>query len=199
MNEFDAWLVDLDGTLYRPLLVKAAMALELGLGGWPVMGVLRQFRKEHEHLRTLPPPGGDPFRAQVLRTAEATGVPEEQVEIIVREWMVERPGKYLRLYARGALVREIRDFRQQGGRTAIVSDYPARPKLAAMGLADLFDAVVASGEAGGPPRLKPHPAGYLLAADRLGVSPARCLVIGDRPDADGEAATEAGMAFRRVG
>jgi HAD superfamily hydrolase (TIGR01549 family) len=62
----------------------------------------------------------------------------------------------------------------------------------------LFDVVIASGEPSGPPRLKPAPDGYLLAAERLGVVPAGCLVIGDRDDTDGEAARRAGMAFRRV-
>jgi HAD superfamily hydrolase (TIGR01549 family) len=46
--------------------------------------------------------------------------------------------------------------------------------------------------------LKPWPDGYLLAAERLGVAAAECLVIGDREDADGLAASRAGMAFRRV-
>jgi beta-phosphoglucomutase-like phosphatase (HAD superfamily) len=56
--------------------------------------------------------------------------------------------------------------------------------------------VVASGEPGGPLRLKPHPNGMLQAAEALAVAPVRCLVIGDRDDADGLAARSAGMAFR---
>ena len=56
-----------------------------------------------------------------------------------------------------------------------------------------------SGEAEGPGRLKPWPDGYLLAAERLGIHPGECLVVGDRADADGEAARRGGMAFRRVG
>jgi mannitol-1-/sugar-/sorbitol-6-phosphatase len=39
---------------------------------------------------------------------------------------------------------------------------------------------------------KPHPEGYLMAAERLGVAPARCLVIEDSP-AGLEAAQRAGM------
>jgi HAD superfamily hydrolase (TIGR01509 family) len=112
--------------------------------------------------------------------------------------MHERPGKYLRQFQRTALIAEIREFRAQGGKTALVSDYPASLKLEALGAADLFDAVVASGEVGGPSKLKPDPEGYLLAASRLGVSPARCLVIGDREDADGAAAVAAHMEFRLV-
>ncbi len=95
--------------------------------------------------------------------------------------------------------RGIRDFRGRGGRTALVSDYPARDKLRAIGSLELFEVVVASGEPGGPLRLKPDPSGMLRAAEALGVAPAECLVIGDREDADGAAARAAGMTFRRVG
>ena len=82
--------------------------------------------------------------------------------------------------------------------TPVVSDYPARKKLSALGVTDLFDAIVASGEPGGPVALKPDPRGYLLAAEQVGIPAAECLVIGDRDDADGEAARRAGMQFRRV-
>lgn len=112
--------------------------------------------------------------------------------------MLERPAKWLWLFRRSALLEELASFRRGGGRLVLVSDYPARAKLAALGCGELFDAVVASGEAGGPRWLKPHPDGYLMAAERLGVSPARCLVLGDRVDADGEAARRAGMTFRHV-
>ena len=63
---------------------------------------------------------------------------------------------------------------------------------------DLFDVVVANGEEGGAPRLKPWPDGYQSAAERLGIAPERCLVVGDRQDADGAAAELAGMEFRLV-
>jgi HAD superfamily hydrolase (TIGR01549 family) len=112
--------------------------------------------------------------------------------------MIERPGRWLAAFRRRALLAEIEAFRSAGGRTALVSDYPARRKLEALGASALFDAVVASGEPGGPRRLKPHPDGYLRAAELLEVEPVSCLVIGDRDDADGEAARAAGMAFRRI-
>jgi HAD superfamily hydrolase (TIGR01549 family) len=112
--------------------------------------------------------------------------------------MERRPGKWLRLFSRRRLLAEIAAFRAAGGKTALVSDYPATAKLAGLGVTGLFDVVVASGEEGGPEALKPDPAGYLLAAQRLEIAPGRCLVIGDREDADGEAARRAAMAFRLV-
>lgn len=198
-REHDAWLVDLDGTLYTALWVKLAMAAELGLGGWGAVPTLRRFRKEHEAIRHLLAEGADsPYRQQIARTAEALGVEPAHVERLVTEWMLERPCKWVRRFRRDGLLDEIRAFRAAGGRTALVSDYPARAKLDALGCADLFEVVVASGEPGGPRKLKPDPDGYLEAAKRLGVAPERCLVLGDRPDADGAAASAAKMAFRRV-
>jgi HAD superfamily hydrolase (TIGR01549 family) len=200
MLEHDAWLVDLDGTLYAARPVKLAMAAEVLVGGWCVLRTLRQFRSEHEHLRaTQSEETESPYRLQLERTAQALSLEATQVEAQVREWMLERPGKWLRRFRRAELLAELRAFRQSGGRVALVSDYPARRKLEALDCTDLFDAIVANGEAGGPRWLKPHPDGLLRAAERLGASPDRCLVLGDRLDADGEAARRAGMAFRHVG
>ena len=144
MRSHQAWLVDLDGTLYHP------------------------------------------------------GPLKEAVERIVREWMQERPGKWIYRFRRTGLLRQIAAYRAAGGKTAVVSDYPARRKLEALKLSELFDVVVACGEDHGPPALKPDPTGYLQAAELLGVRPEHCLVIGDRADADGKAARAAGMTFLRV-
>jgi len=112
--------------------------------------------------------------------------------------MFVRPGKWITRFARSSLLTEVRDFKAQGGRTALVSDYPAERKLDALGCRELFDVIVANGEKNGPCRLKPDPEGYLLAARLLDVAPAACLVIGDRDDADGAAARAAGMSFRLI-
>jgi HAD superfamily hydrolase (TIGR01549 family) len=193
-----AWLVDLDGTLYHAAPVKLAMALELALFGAATAPALRRFRAEHERLRAQAEALGDPFAAQLAATASALGLEPAALRGRVEEWMIRRPGKWLRAARRRGLLAELAGFRARGGRTALVSDYPARAKLAALRAAPLFDAVVAAGEPGGPARLKPAPDGLLAAATLLGVDPADCLVIGDRDDADGEAARRAGMAFQRV-
>ena len=196
-----AWLVDLDGTLYRPAPVKLLMALEVLAVGRSALPVIRAFREQHERLRESPVLSTDasPYRVQLEWTAEALARPVDELAPLLRHWMQERPGRWIRQFRRRALLEEIAGFRRSGGSTALVSDYPASIKLSALGCGALFDAVVANGEAGGPSRLKPDPAGYLAAAERLGVAPADCLVVGDREDADGEAARRAGMAFRRIG
>jgi len=196
---FRAWLIDLDGTLYAPLPVKLAMAFELGVRAPHRIRLLREFRREHEQLRhELAVSVESPFALQLERAAKRLGVSAHELAPIVTEWMFERPRKWIRAFARAGLLREIRAFRTRGGRTALVSDYPARVKLEALGASELFDAVIANGESGGPRRLKPHPDGFLRAAECLEVPAADCLVIGDRDDADGAAARAAGMSFRRI-
>jgi len=139
-----------------------AMAIELSLFGWSAFGTLRQFRHDHEALREQQaagqaPTDGSPFANQLARTARKLDVPVEQVERVVQDWMFARPGKWLARFARTSLLTEVRNFKAQGGRTALVSDYPAERKLDALGCRDLFDVIVANGEKNGPLRLKPDP------------------------------------------
>jgi len=203
--QYEAWLVDLDGTLYTQRWVRLAMAAELLLLGWGALPILRRFRHEQEAQRAEVVAGQalaltheSPFHAQLARTAQALGVPVSKVESVVRDWMFVRPRKWIRRCLNTSLLAELRSFKAQGGRTALVSDYPASSKLEALGAPGLFDVVVASGEANGPRRLKPDPEGYLRAAELLSVAPERCLVVGDRDDADGAAARAAKMGFRLV-
>jgi FMN phosphatase YigB (HAD superfamily) len=44
-------------------------------------------------------------------------------------------------------------------------------------------------------RFKPHPAGLILTAKKLGVPVTNCFFIGDRDDKDGECARRAGMPY----
>lgn len=175
------------------------MGIEL-LASPRAIAQLRTFRKQHEKLReqAFVSDSVSPFEEQVARTARQLSLPPDRVRATVLRFMVEKPGRWIRTFRRKGLLREIADYRANGGKTALVSDYPASQKLRALGADLLFDVVVANGEDGGPHALKPSPVGYLSAARRLGVVPERCLVIGDRQDADGEAARRAGMEFRLV-
>ena len=203
-HHYKAWLCDLDGTLYKPHGLKLLMGLELLLFGLPELKTIRAFREEHEKLRQRPRDTRDarhatPFDEQIARTAALLTLEEARVRQSVERWMVQRPARWLPRFRRTSLHLEIVAFREQGGKTAVVSDYPATHKLQSLGWRHHFDIVVANGEPDGPDALKPEPAGYLRAAERLGVHPKDCLVIGDRDDADGEAARAAGMAFRKIG
>jgi beta-phosphoglucomutase len=86
----------------------------------------------------------------------------------------------------------VHELARVGVRQAIVSSTPQQNVAIALessGLSGRFQAIV-SGE--DVERGKPDPQGYLLGAQRLGVSPARCVVIEDAPPGI-EAAKAAGM------
>ena len=72
-----------------------------------------------------------------------------------------------------------------------------RRKIAALRLERLFDAIVYTWESGSELE-KPHPFGFGLILDVLGVPPSRSVFIGDNPYKDGRGAHNAGMRFIRV-
>lgn len=65
-----------------------------------------------------------------------------------------------------------------------------RAKLAAIGLGERFETVVASGEEG---VAKPEAGIFVLACERLGVEPGQAAFVGDRLDFDAEGAAAAGL------
>ena len=65
-----------------------------------------------------------------------------------------------------------------------------RAKLRALGLADLVDVILVSGEEG---VAKPDAEIFHRAADRLRVRPEQCVFVGDNPHADVDGARRAGM------
>ncbi|MFN3722011.1 MAG: HAD family hydrolase [Paracoccaceae bacterium] len=71
---------------------------------------------------------------------------------------------------------------------------PAEVRLVQAGLRPAFRAVITRDDVTSP---KPHPEPYLLAASRLGVEPARCLVFEDS-EPGAEAAFSAGMTVVQV-
>ena len=71
---------------------------------------------------------------------------------------------------------------------------PAELRLIQAGLRPAFRAVITRDDVSAP---KPHPEPYLLAASRLGVDPARCLVFEDS-EPGAEAAFSAGMTVVQV-
>jgi putative hydrolase of the HAD superfamily len=76
---------------------------------------------------------------------------------------------------------------------AILSNGPTdgqRAKLAMTGLAKVFDHVFISEELG---LAKPDPQAFLAVAQRLGVAPAECLMVGDSLEVDVAGALAAGM------
>ena len=97
--------------------------------------------------------------------------------------------------ARG-LAMGLRALSEGGARLAVVSaSRNARLVLNLLGITDWFDAIIDGTEV---TRGKPDPQGFLLAAERLRVSPTHCIVIEDA-DAGLKAARNAGMKTVGIG
>ena len=82
--------------------------------------------------------------------------------------------------------------------SGVVSDYPAGPKLQALGVEDMFDVVVSAQDVD-VGEFKPSPRGLLVAINRLGVSAGEAVYVGDRIDVDAKAARQAGIASFTIG
>jgi putative hydrolase of the HAD superfamily len=91
----------------------------------------------------------------------------------------------------------LRGLRRRGLLTAVVSDcwYELPELLPALPVYPLLDAHVYSVRIG---HCKPHPAMFLAACDRLGVTPAECLYIGDGGSRELTGAREVGMGAIRL-
>ncbi|MEW6250055.1 MAG: beta-phosphoglucomutase [Planctomycetota bacterium] len=90
----------------------------------------------------------------------------------------------------------VRELRRRGIRTAVGSSSRNTGLiLERLGLRELFDVVVDGNDI---TRAKPEPEVFLLAAERLGLRPAECLVIEDAV-AGVESARRAGMAVFGIG
>src|SRR5262245_14500267 len=115
-----AILFDLDGTLYRQRLLRSLMAIELltmPLSGWSKAPrrwmALRTDRKAQEYLRSTDY-RGSATAAQLAAASRRTGLPVDEVEQLVNEWMGTRPLKYVRL-CRAKGLEALLQFLEQAG------------------------------------------------------------------------------------
>jgi len=183
---------DVDGTLYDQGVLRRAMAWELlafcarraTLGP---LRILRTYRNRREAMAEAETQGFDPLlMADVARQCACS---ESVVAETVAEWIGRRPLPRLSGCRYPGLIELFAALKRRGKIVGILSDYPARDKLAALGLgADIV--VSATDEAVGV--LKPHPRGLEALMRRAGVAPSQTLLIGDRRERDGEAARRAG-------
>lgn len=185
---------DVDGTLYDQRRMRLRMMRDMG---WHVLrtrsldvpAVIGRYRHLREELGDAEQ---DRFEDELIRrTGLATNRDPYQVRAIAEEWMDRRPLPYLAACRYDGVAQLFDGLRRHGKRIGVVSDYPARAKLAALGLE--ADVIVSATD----PRvgiLKPHPRGLLDLVARAGSEPSTTLLIGDRVERDGEAARRAGAA-----
>lgn len=195
-NDFDAVILDVDGTLFDHLAMRPSMAAALlrhlltHKRGWRDVFVIWAFRRVRTRLAIAE--AGEIGRREFEITSEATGVSIAEVEKIVARWLYQEPLSVMNRHVFPGVEAFLTMLKERGIRTGVFSDYPAEDKLRALGLS--VD-VVRDATAADIGRLKPNPAGFLKVAELLGISPSRCLIVGDRDDRDGAAAKRGGFVF----
>ena len=191
-----AFIFDLDGTLYSQTKLRLFMVLEMGkvllrspsrAADLKIVWNFRKIRGKNRELATW-----NLEEEQYNWGAKASDVSPHSVRQVVQEWMYDRPLPYLaRCRYRG--VKELFALlRDKGIGVGIFSDYPAHAKLEALGL---DSDVVVTATRKEVNRLKPHPKGLLLTAAELHTPIKACLFIGDQDGKDGECARRAGMPY----
>jgi FMN phosphatase YigB (HAD superfamily) len=183
---------DVDGTLYRQRPLRLRMARDLLLHtllkrDMNVVAVLAKYRRIRERLSDEQV--ADFERVLIAETAAVTANSPDAVRAIVSEWIKQKPLPYLAACIYPGLPELFAGLRRKGKSIGILSDYPAKAKLLALGLT--ADYVVFAGDEG-VGRLKPHPRGLESLIAAAGVKASATMLIGDRVDRDGLAARRAG-------
>lgn len=168
-GDFDAYIFDCDGTLIDSMpLHLTAWRAALAEHGFPP----EQFTDEmHYDFAGMP----GPAIVRVLNDRFQTNLPPASVEAAKLKWYLAHHDEIKAVPA----VVEI--ARNQWGKKpmAVASGSDAeivRQGLAAVGILDWFPVIITPADVA---HGKPAPDMFLLAAARLGVAPARCLVFED--------------------
>ena len=185
-------IMDLDGTLYS----KRGMAWRIAVGDWLEAPLLLKERRVRKAMRGQWFGDGDSFYKaffeNIIRHRLCT-------VSFVRWWyftcyMPLMVNVLLKYKPRPWVVPFVEACHRMGVRVVVLSDYDmVEEKLEALGLSgSMFDWVAAAPALGG---LKPAPQLMTVVAERMGVRPSQCLVLGDREDTDGALAHATGAQF----
>ena len=184
-RHYEAFLLDLYGTLVDIHTDENQPSLWQQVAGFAVSHGAAWEPKEL-HLAYL---------AAVAEAEEALRVRDRGIPQALGE--IDLGKVFARLYAQKgvtAAAKELLSALRQRGRVVLLSNAQSlftRPELSLLGLADCFDSIYLSSEAGFK---KPDPRFFRLALEREGLDPARCLMIGNDPICDGDGARRVGLA-----
>lgn len=186
-QDVDAVTFDMDGTLYSG----ARAVLRAIPRVWKHRRLLRRYYRIREEIRK-DGVTGDLRKLQADMTAARMGLDPFETRLLIDDLVY---GVWVDALERRDLIPGVAEFlsrlRAKGLKVGVVSDYPVEDKLMRLGL--FFQPWHALADCEEVGALKPAPAVFALAAQRLGALPARILHIGDREDCDVAGAHAAGM------
>lgn len=167
LSEYQAIIVDLDGTLYYQQPVRLAMLIEMLLHFWrfPEFLIVQKYRELYE---------------QGLSEQDRMCRLPNNAPRIIHEWMIERPLKYVQKHRDQQLIDLLQAAEKAGIIVIVYSDYPVLEKLVALDYNP--NKALSAIDTG---CLKPDISGLTSILESLGIIPQSCLVIGDRREKDG--------------
>jgi putative hydrolase of the HAD superfamily len=185
---------DFDGTFYPAWRLNLCLAPAVLAGRrWHFISVMGQARRRIRSLQARGEwqPLPDFYTAQARLMAEISGADADFLKGLMESFVYRgyaRCFRYIRPYR---TVRPVLDaLKERGCRLAVMSDFPAREKLRALGLDSYFECILRSEDTG---FLKPASAPFKALSDALGLPPAQILYAGDKQDYDVDGACKAGM------
>lgn len=193
-------VLDMDGTLYFQRKMQFLMCLEMlffafthPLEIWKLRAI-SVFRKVRECVGEVQEETADNSALNVHyeKTAQAMGKTGCEIQAVIEEWMFKRPLKYIDSCRDERLCERINNWKKQGIRVVVYSDYPAKDKCEALSLQP--DAVYSS-EDERISHMKPSAKALQVIAEDFGIGYDEMLIIGDRYSRDGKMAENAGADY----
>ncbi|MEM0965034.1 MAG: HAD family hydrolase [Verrucomicrobiota bacterium] len=191
-----AVVFDVDGTLYQQKGLRRVMLRKLLIGSLlssetrKDLLILKRFRKDRETLGQKVKSGF--AEAQYRVTGENLGLKPSRVKAAVERWIHREPLRYLKKFRVPGVEEWTSSLRSLGVGLGVYSEYPAKEKVAALGLS--FDVIVSSTDAE-VDAFKPNPKGIEVVLSKLDTKPENALFVGDRLDRDRPCAEAAGVHF----
>lgn len=191
LSDYSLYVFDLDGTLYDQPRLRMIMAWRLATYYicHPLrireVFILQHFRKVKDAWTK-----NSSEEDIMAKVAEDKGIAVDRVRDIVRRWIYDNPLSALVKTKDDKLIGWMRQLQSNGKKVVILSDYPTKDKLAALGVAADCEY---SPDDERIDELKPSPKGLLTVLADYGISGEDALMIGDRAEKDGAAAKAAGV------
>lgn len=194
LNQYDALIFDIDGTLYNQKKMRLKMIKYLlkfyfvHWSHWKDLLVIMYFRKvrEQECYRDKT------IDQQYELVAERYSKTAEYVKQVISKWMYEEPLRFIKESVYPEIVSIWREKQKNGALIIVYSDYPASDKLKTIGLkADrIFSADMEEIQ-----ELKPSKKAMKLILQEMGIDVNCTAYIGDRYEKDGKSAEYAGITY----
>lgn len=196
IEDYGAYIVDVDGTLYfkRPMQLRMAMQLVLyyvfHLFKVKELLLLHDYRKMRDKDEISDKEGFE--NIIIAELSEKYGFPEKKTAGIIEKWILKKPIDILYECRDKRLIAFLNEQKNTGKKIYIYSDYPAVDKCTALGIKadgiywpDKTRITV----------LKPSPQGINFIINENGLDKSDVLFIGDRYEKDGKCAENGGVDF----